>query len=282
VGPVLMTTDRAPESSETVHGSRTLVLTYHAVFATDERRAKQPAADRWYSLTAKQFEAQMEYLSRQGYTASLLQEFLAGQSPARSVVLTFDDGHESNLTVALPILQQFGFRADFFVTVANIGRPGFMNWRQLGLLLDAGMSVQSHGLHHRDLTGIREDMLADELRTAKDRLECNLARPVKYFAIPGGFADRGVYLAAREAGYEAICNSEPGLARTGEVIARVGVMHSTSQTAFQGLVQRRFFRLLQRRAQRKFGKIGKTLLGVRRYEALKRLRLSSSRSGGDV
>ena len=264
------------------HRGRTLVLIYHAVHATLDAWKKQEAADRWYAVTADQFHKQMEHLSRAGYATSLLGEFLAQKTPPKSVILTFDDGHESNFVVALPILQRFGFRADFFVTVANIGRPGFMNWEQLRLLLDAGMSVQSHGLHHRDLTGIREDLLADELRTAKDRLECNLARPVKYFAIPGGFADRGVYLAARAAGYEAICNSEPGLARSGEVIARVGIMHSTSQTAFQGLVQRRFFRLLQMRAQRKFGKIGKTLLGVRRYEALKRLRLSSSRSGGDV
>jgi peptidoglycan/xylan/chitin deacetylase (PgdA/CDA1 family) len=264
------------------HRGRTLVLMYHAVHTTLEAWKKQEAADRWYAVTADQFHQQMEHLSRAGYATCLLGEFLAQKVPPKSVILTFDDGHESNFVVALPILQRFGLRAEFFVTVSHIGQSGFMTWEQLRRLHDAGMSVQSHGLHHRPLTDLPAEMLANELRTAKHSLEHNLGTAVKYLAVPGGFANRRVYREALAAGYEGVCNSEPGLARSGKIIARVAVMHSTSQTAFEGLVQRKFSVLLQMSAQRELAKAAKVFLGVQRYEALKRLRLSSSRNGGDV
>lgn len=262
--------------------ARTLVLTYHAVHATLDAWKKQEAADRWYAVTADQFHKQMEHVSRAGYATSLLGEFLGQKTPRKSVVLTFDDGHESNYLVVLPILQRFGLRAEFFVTVSHIGQPGFMTWQQLRRLQEAGMSVQSHGLHHRPLTDLPAGMLANELRTAKHSLEHNLGTTVKYLAIPGGFANQRVYREALNAGYEAVCNSEPGLARSGKIIARVAVMHSTSQAAFEGLVGRKFSLLAQVITKRKLAKVAKLFLGVQRYESLKRLRLSGTTSGGDV
>ena len=144
------------------------------------------------------------------------------------------------------------------------------------------MSVQSHGLHHRPLTDLPTDKLANELRTAKQSLEHNLGSAVKYLAIPGGFADRRVYNEALNVGYEAVCNSEPGLARSGKIIARVAVMHSTSQGEFEGLVRRKFSLLLQASVKRKLGKAAKLFLGVQRYEALKQSRLSSATDGSNV
>ena len=51
--------------------------------------------------------------------------------------------------------------------------------------------------------------------------------------------DKRVCEEAIAVGYEAVCNSEPGLARMGTVIKRVAVMHSTSQKLFEALVQRK-------------------------------------------
>jgi peptidoglycan/xylan/chitin deacetylase (PgdA/CDA1 family) len=252
--------------------SRILVLMYHAVHAQPWQWEQQPAADRWYGITAKQFEGQMERVSR-GFGAVLLQEFLSGRAPAKSVVLTFDDGHESNFSVAFPILQRLNLRAEFFVTASRIEQPGYMNWDQLKVLLDAGMSVQSHGLHHRPLTGLSDSELARELNDSKKLLESRLRRPVPYLSAPGGFVDKRVYAAALSAGYTAVCNSEPGLARPGRIIPRVAIMHSTSQAAFESLLQARGFALVKSAMQRKFAKAAKAVLGVERYEAVKKLGL---------
>lgn len=253
------------------HRGRMLVLTYHAVFATFEEWAKQEPSRKWYALTAEQFEAQMEYLSRQGFTTSLLAEFLQGRSPQKSVVLTFDDGHESNFSIVLPILRKFRFRAEFFVIASRVGRPGYMNWEHLRAFVREGMSVQSHGLQHVPLPELAIETLREELTSSKSCLEQNLGTSVQYLALPGGFADQRVYSEAIAAGYRAICNSEPGLASTGTTISRVPIMYSTSREMFHDVVHRKLLRLLRMSAQRQFGKAARALLGVRWYEALKQL-----------
>lgn len=167
---------------------KTLVLMYHEVHATQERFRAQKKAGRAYSVLLEQFERQMAFLAREKYTTISLDQFLDGKSCDRSVVITFDDGHESNLKVATPILRRYGFRAEFFVTVDFVGKPRFMSWEQLRELRSSGMSVQSHGLYHQPMTYVPEDQLAAELRLARERIQDVTNAPVKYFAIPGGFA----------------------------------------------------------------------------------------------
>jgi peptidoglycan/xylan/chitin deacetylase (PgdA/CDA1 family) len=254
------------------------VFTYHAVFPSYDDRLKCPPADAWYALTAAQFEAQMQFLAAEGFTTALLAEFLDGRAPRHSVVITFDDGYESNIKIVLPILMRFGFRAEFFVTVSFIGQPGFMNWEDLGHLLALGMSVQSHGLHHRRLTKLSDNELQDELQLSKNLLEVQLTTDVKYLAIPGGFTNQQIYREASLAGYAAVCNSEPSLARKSGIVPRIAIVQSTSQRTFESLARGEFWPLLRMRAKREFGKAAKVLLGVRRYEGLKAWGLRSCAS----
>lgn len=257
---------------------RIQVLTYHAVLPSYDQWKKVPSAEAWYALTAAQFEAQMQFLSNEGFATALLTEFLDGKAPQKSVVLTFDDGHESNFRIAVPILLRFGFRAEFFVTVSSLGQPGFMNWEDLNRISDMGMSVQSHGLHHRALTNLSDNELYDELRSSKELLEEKLGKQVKYLAVPGGFINQRVYREALLARYAAVCNSESRLARKSRIISRIAIAHSISQHTFESLVRRESWSLLRVKAQREFGKGGKALLGVRRYEILKRWALRNCAS----
>lgn len=248
---------------------KTLVLMYHEVHATQDRFDAQKRAGRAYSVMLDQFEQQMAFLAREGYRTLSLDEFLAGKGDERSVVITFDDGHESNLTVATPILQRHDFKAEFFITVDFVNRPRFMSWQQLRELHDAGMSVQSHGLYHQPMTEVPEDQLAAELRLARQRIEDTTKAPVNYFAIPGGFVDERVYRAASSAGFRAVCNSEPALAVPGNVIPRIAIMHSMSQQFFESLVRREPASIFRLQARRKLGRLAKTLVGMKNYEAIK-------------
>lgn len=60
--------------------------------------------------------------------------------------LTYDDALDSQLDTALPALDQYGFKATFYVT---IDRPGFSNrvpeWRAVAV---AGHELGNHTLHH--------------------------------------------------------------------------------------------------------------------------------------
>lgn len=87
------------------------VLTYHHV---------SPAAGP-LTVTPENFAKQMAMLSREGYTTLGSQAFgayLAGERvPAKSVVVTFDDGYLDNWVYAHPILARHGFTAlGFLVT----------------------------------------------------------------------------------------------------------------------------------------------------------------------
>jgi peptidoglycan/xylan/chitin deacetylase (PgdA/CDA1 family) len=249
---------------------------YHAVHPSIEMWETQKPAGRWYAVVASQFEAQMDYLAREGYSTVLLQEFLSGQAPERSVVLTFDDGHKTNHSVVVPILRRYGFRAEFFANVSFVGQSNFMTWEQLRSLADVGMSVQSHGIKHNPMTRYSRDELIHELCGSREAIETHVGSKVKYFAAPGGFVDKRVCDEALAAGYEAVCNSEPGLAQMGTVIKRVAVMHSTSQRQFETLVQRKPGPLFRMRAQRELAKTAKALFGIERYEAWKKTKLKQS------
>lgn len=85
------------------------VLMYHHVSPTPGLITVSPA----------HFAAQMRWLKRQGYTTlklDALAGFLAGEPvPAKSVVVSFDDGYLDNWVYAHPVLEQYGLHAVLFL-----------------------------------------------------------------------------------------------------------------------------------------------------------------------
>jgi peptidoglycan/xylan/chitin deacetylase (PgdA/CDA1 family) len=71
------------------------------------------------------FEKQIHWLAKRGYRSIGCQEFaafLAGEPvPAKSVLITFDDGYLDNYVYAHPILQKYGMKAVLFVVTGWIG-----------------------------------------------------------------------------------------------------------------------------------------------------------------
>ncbi|MGP1405886.1 polysaccharide deacetylase family protein [Filifactor alocis] len=78
------------------------------------------------TVSQANFERQMNYLYEHGYTTihlNQLEDFLDGkiQLPAKTVVITMDDGYRSNYEIAYPILKKYHMRATQFPIVENIG-----------------------------------------------------------------------------------------------------------------------------------------------------------------
>jgi len=78
-------------------------------------------------VTVSEFEAQMKYLYEHGYyTASLkeIEEFLYNKKklPENTVVITFDDGYESNYIYAYPVLKKYDFKAVIFLIGSRISK----------------------------------------------------------------------------------------------------------------------------------------------------------------
>jgi len=101
-----------------VRGPSAAILMYHSVLPDPS-----PWVDSWGEIAHSElvFRAQMELLAMDFRTISLdeaIQYVNSGDDlPKRSVVVTFDDGYADNYEVAMPVLNQAGVPATFYVTV---------------------------------------------------------------------------------------------------------------------------------------------------------------------
>jgi peptidoglycan/xylan/chitin deacetylase (PgdA/CDA1 family) len=129
--------------------------------------------------------------------------------------ITFDDGNESDVAIALPELRSRGLRATFFLVVERIGRPGFLSSGDVRALAAHRMSIGSHGMRHVPWRGLDGADLERELAGSRRALEESLGSPVDEAACPFGAYDRRVLRAARAAGYRRVLSSDGGSARRG-------------------------------------------------------------------
>jgi peptidoglycan/xylan/chitin deacetylase (PgdA/CDA1 family) len=190
------------------------ILNYHILY--DERSPTPMRKDEvMYASEVQEFQRQTKYLRDNRYQVVLLDDYIGyraerSELPGNLVIITFDDGHISTYTHALPILQEYGFPAIFFVTVKNVGSSNCVNWQQLTEMADNGMSIQSHTMTHAFLTDLSPQEVRWELQESKSILEQQLERPVDYLSLPGGRCNSAVKDIAMEVGYRAICTSVIG------------------------------------------------------------------------
>jgi len=166
------------------------ILCYHRFGSRPSQLAVTPAA----------FEAQMEYLARNGYHVITLVQ-LAGflergePVPRKSVVLTIDDGYRSTYEVAFPILRKYGFPATVFLYSDFVGAPDALTWPQMKEMEASGLiNIQPHSKTHANfatrLAGETDTKYRDRIRTEVDTpirlIQERLAVPSLAFAFPYG------------------------------------------------------------------------------------------------
>jgi peptidoglycan/xylan/chitin deacetylase (PgdA/CDA1 family) len=124
------------------------ILCYHRFGTRQSRLNVTPAA----------FDAQMEYLAKNGYTVvtmKRLARFLEGREalPAKSVAITIDDGYRSTYEIAFPILRKYGFAATVFLYTDFVGASDAMTWTQMKEMMASGLvEIQPHSKSHSNLT----------------------------------------------------------------------------------------------------------------------------------
>jgi peptidoglycan/xylan/chitin deacetylase (PgdA/CDA1 family) len=110
-----------------LHRGRLPILCYHSV--VDGSEPPWAVKSGGLHLPVAQFREQLEFLARHYHVVPLesaVAELAAGRRPQpRSVVLTFDDGYANNLTVAAPLLAEYGFPATIFLATDYVGQKLF-------------------------------------------------------------------------------------------------------------------------------------------------------------
>jgi peptidoglycan/xylan/chitin deacetylase (PgdA/CDA1 family) len=196
---------------------RVAVLSFHKIGVPPP----PPAGwESWFYIAEDVFVGYLETLRREGWAFLDLAAFLEGLAapgtlPARSALLTFDDGYKSMRQIALPLLQRFAAPGVVFMPSDHIGASNVFDlghepeeplcdWDDLRALEAGGVAVQSHGASHRSFSDLTTAERAAELSRSKAVLEEGLKRPVDSIAFPygdaGPDADHGQVAAA---GYRA-------------------------------------------------------------------------------
>lgn len=232
-----------------------------------------------YVVTEPHFRSHLERLVQIGCEGRSVGRTL-GAPPTNhpTVALTFDDGTETDLLVAAPLLREVGYDATFYITVGFVGQPGYLTLPQIRELHEGGFEIGCHSMTHAYLSDCSTRQLETEVVESRNRLQDLLGAPVLHLSCPGGRWSPRVSDVALDAGYLSVATSRIGLNAVPpdrRRIRRVPILRGTTPAAMGRLVQGRG--LFRRRAGEMVRGAAKSVLGNARYEAVRARMLRSTR-----
>ncbi len=208
-----------------------VVLMYHdIVTTTDKSSGFQNKNAFQYKVEASAFEAQVKALQ------------------GKDVVFTFDDGGESFLTKAAPLLEQYGFKGVFFISTKYIGTQGFLTKEQVKALAEKGHAVGSHSHTHPEIfTKLSKEEIHEEWQKSFEILKDILREQDYPMSIPNGYASKTIMEEAIKCGFSDIYNSQPTtkikLFQTHKVFGRYVVHDNMSTEDVLRIVNSKGYRL---------------------------------------
>lgn len=191
-------------------GPAVVVLVYHRL---------GPVRSDSMTVTTEHFKQQLKLLCENHYSVIPLARLVAWRlgktpaPPARSVVLTFDDGHESVYQYARAVIAENRLPVTLFIYPSCISNASYaLTWDQLSELTSTPLfAVESHTYWHPNFKqeskkldeGAYKKFVDVQLRRSRDVLEERLHRPIDLLAWPFGIYDPFLISRATAAGYQA-------------------------------------------------------------------------------
>ncbi len=163
------------------------VLCYHQI---REWRVGESEYSRGLTTPPTLFAEQMAFLAESGFhpisPADYFDHLVSGKElPTKPVMLTFDDGHVSQMAV-VPVLQKYGFTATFFLMTVVIGKPNWIKTEQIRELDALGYTIGAHTYDHQNLAKLPAVKFAKQVEAPRQRLEAIIGHPIRFFAYPFG------------------------------------------------------------------------------------------------
>lgn len=231
-------------------------------------------------VSPAQFEAQIRALSEAGYTGVSFDELqayvLRGEPlPEKPVVITFDDGYESNYTLAYPILQKYSMKATIFAIGVSFGKdhykdtdyaitPHFGAAEAAEMAASGLVSIQSHTydmhqwLPYETGSAVRENILplpgeseeayvqtlTEDFTRSRAQLESATGQPVDVLAYPAGQYSTLAQVTLQSLGVHVTLSTNPGvntvvkgLPQTLYAMLRFGITEDVSPEALLNMIQ---------------------------------------------
>ncbi|MGA8355294.1 MAG: polysaccharide deacetylase family protein [Solirubrobacteraceae bacterium] len=194
-------------------------------------------------VPAPEFEAQMRALASAGFHAVTLQQLWRHwqQSvalPVKPVVITFDNGYQSQYSNALPILRKLGWKAVENMQLTGLPpSQGGLSDAQIRGLIAAGWELDTQGISHADLITVTPSQLHYQVAVARQAIQHRYHVPVNWFCYPSGHYDAAVVQAVKQAGYLGSTTVVPGWAGPGSDAYRLPRLRVLGGTSGHGLVE---------------------------------------------
>lgn len=206
-------------------GVRIPIVMYHSVLKDEARHGK-------YVISPAEFENDLLYLKKHGYTTILMEDLInytkGGELPEKPILLTFDDGYYNNYLYAFEIAKEY--RCKF--VISPIGRYAdqysesgetsayytHATWDQLKEMADSGLvEVQNHSYDMHDTrqgaqgvkqrpgesdSAYRERLTADVTK-AQEAIKAHLGEYPTTFTYPFGAVSKTTPGIIKELGFSA-------------------------------------------------------------------------------
>ena len=187
--------------------SRIVFLMYHELEIAGRKLSQSEPGYVRYILPLETFRRQMAWIKESGWRGLNVGDAI--RYPAEpGVCITFDDGCETDLIAAAPMLREFGFNATFYLTAGFLGTPGYLSANQVRELDAQGFQIGCHSMTHPYLSDLTEPELKREVVDAKLQIEAIVGHPIEHFSCPGGRYDQRTLQTARHAGFTTVANSK--------------------------------------------------------------------------
>lgn len=176
-----------------------------------------PTVPGMMNLTPQRFEEQLKWIKANGFTVIPLKdavEYLQGSRaslPAKSIVITADDGWQSVYHYMLPLVKKYNVPVTLFIYPETISKGQHaLTWDELKELQQTGLfDIQGHTYGHPNFKQERkahsqaeyEKLVNVELVNSKKILEEKLGKKITLLAWPFGIYDSYLEQEAAKAGY---------------------------------------------------------------------------------
>lgn len=152
------------------------------------------------------FESMITTLMQEAYILTP-EKFVTGgrEKKQTNILVTFDDGYESWIETALPILEKWGLKALFFINSGlldaapsplqagefmreslQIAPRKALSWEGARTLLEHGHAIGGHARRHQNLAKLDRKAVQDEILIDKLALESQFGITLTDFAYPFG------------------------------------------------------------------------------------------------
>lgn len=163
------------------------ILMYHRIIPYSEAGNSNTSL----VVSPDRFAAQLDALWNAGWNTITLSQ-LAGDlaagvaPPAKTFVITIDDGWYDGYKYALPILMYRGFVATYFVIAGRIDKPDFLSADELRAIVRTGSEIGDHTMDHVNLGGGTDASRTSEIDSAAATIAAVTGQWPDVLAYPAG------------------------------------------------------------------------------------------------